>query len=73
VRTRTPDSETSTTTQSKMQGPNSICARLRTAWRSMWRLFWTEKFGVTKEALMDAVKRAGVSAKAVAADLGKTL
>ena len=33
--------------------------------------YWTEKWGVTKEELADAVKKAGVSADAVARDLGK--
>jgi hypothetical protein len=34
--------------------------------------YWTEKWGVTKEQLVEAVQRAGVSAKAVARELGKT-
>ena len=33
--------------------------------------YWTEKWGVTKEELADAVKRAGLSADAVARELGK--
>ena len=33
--------------------------------------YWTEKLGVTKEELADAVKRAGLSADAVARELGK--
>jgi Protein of unknown function (DUF3606) len=33
--------------------------------------YWTQKWGVTKEQLMAAVKRAGVSVAAVAKALGK--
>ena len=33
--------------------------------------YWTEKWGVSKEQLAQAVKRAGVSAEAVARQLGK--
>ena len=33
--------------------------------------YWTEKWGVTKEQLVDAVQKAGVSAQAVARELGK--
>ena len=33
--------------------------------------YWTEKWGVTKQQLADAVKKAGVSADAVARELGK--
>jgi hypothetical protein len=35
--------------------------------------YWTEKFGVSKERLAEAVKTAGSSAAAVAHALGKTL
>lgn len=35
--------------------------------------YWTEKFGVTREQLAGAVKRAGSSSAAVAHALGKTL
>jgi hypothetical protein len=34
--------------------------------------YWTEKWGVTKEQLAAAVQRAGVSANAVARELGKS-
>jgi hypothetical protein len=34
--------------------------------------YWTEKFGVSKERLVKAVEKAGVSAEAVARELGKT-
>jgi len=34
--------------------------------------YWTEKWGISKEQLAQAVKRAGVSAEAVARQLGKT-
>jgi hypothetical protein len=34
--------------------------------------YWTGKWGVTKEQLVEAVERAGVSAQAVARELGKT-
>ena len=33
--------------------------------------YWTHKWGVTRPELEAAVKKAGVSAKAVAAELGK--
>ena len=33
--------------------------------------YWTEKWGVSKQQLADAVKKAGVSADAVAKELGK--
>jgi len=33
--------------------------------------YWTEKWGVTEQQLRDAVKRAGVMVKDVAAALGK--
>jgi hypothetical protein len=33
--------------------------------------YWTGKWGITKERLADAVKKAGVSADAVARELGK--
>jgi hypothetical protein len=33
--------------------------------------YWTEKWGVTKQQLADAVKKAGVSVDAVARELGK--
>jgi hypothetical protein len=33
--------------------------------------YWTEKWGVTKEQLVHAVQKAGVSAEAVARELGK--
>jgi hypothetical protein len=33
--------------------------------------YWTEKWGITKQQLADAVKKAGVSADAVARELGK--
>jgi hypothetical protein len=33
--------------------------------------YWTQKWGVTKEQLMAAVKKAGVSVAAVAKALGK--
>lgn len=35
--------------------------------------YWTEKFGVTREQLAEAVKKAGSSSAAVAHALGKTL
>lgn len=34
--------------------------------------YWTQKWGVTKEQLMAAVHKAGVSAKAIAKALGKS-
>ena len=34
--------------------------------------YWTEKWGVSKEQLVDAVKKAGVSVEAVARELGKS-
>jgi Protein of unknown function (DUF3606) len=34
--------------------------------------YWTGKWGVTKEQLVAAVQRAGVSVKAVARELGKS-
>jgi Protein of unknown function (DUF3606) len=34
--------------------------------------YWTEKWGVTKEQLAEAVRKAGVSADAVARELGKS-
>jgi hypothetical protein len=34
--------------------------------------YWTEKWGVTQEQLVEAVHKAGVSAEAVARQLGKT-
>jgi hypothetical protein len=34
--------------------------------------YWTEKWGVSKEQLAAAVKKAGVSADAVAREFGKT-
>ena len=34
--------------------------------------YWTEKWGVTKEQLVAAVGRVGVSVKAVARELGKS-
>ena len=34
--------------------------------------YWTEKWGVSKERLAEAVRKAGVSAAAVARELGKT-
>jgi hypothetical protein len=34
--------------------------------------YWTEKWGVTKDQLTKAVERAGVSAQAVARELGKS-
>jgi hypothetical protein len=34
--------------------------------------YWTGKWGVTKEQLVEAVQRAGVSAQAVARELGKS-
>lgn len=34
--------------------------------------YWTEKWGISKEQLAQAVKKAGVSAEAVARQLGKT-
>jgi hypothetical protein len=33
--------------------------------------YWTEKWGVTKHQLVEAVERAGVSVQAVARKLGK--
>jgi hypothetical protein len=33
--------------------------------------YWTQKWGVTKEQLVQAVQKAGVSAEAVARELGK--
>jgi hypothetical protein len=33
--------------------------------------YWTEKWGVTKQQLTDAVQKAGVSVDAVARELGK--
>ena len=33
--------------------------------------YWTEKWGVTREQLVEAVQKAGVSAEAVARQLGK--
>ena len=33
---------------------------------------WTEKWGVSKEQLAEAVRKAGVSAEAVARHLGRT-
>jgi hypothetical protein len=33
--------------------------------------YWTKKFGVSKEELVNAVDRAGVSVDAVAKELGK--
>ena len=33
--------------------------------------YWTEKWGITKQQLADAVKKAGVSVDAVARELGK--
>ena len=33
--------------------------------------YWTEKWGISKQQLADAVKKAGVSADAVARELGK--
>jgi hypothetical protein len=33
--------------------------------------YWTEKWGITKEQLVEAVHAAGVSAEAVARHLGK--
>jgi hypothetical protein len=35
--------------------------------------YWTKKFGVSRQELEAAVKRAGASAAAVAKELGKTL
>jgi hypothetical protein len=34
--------------------------------------YWTEKWGVTREQLVAAVQKAGVSAQAVASELGKS-
>ena len=34
--------------------------------------YWTKKWGVSKEQLAEAVQKAGVSAEAVARQLGKT-
>jgi hypothetical protein len=34
--------------------------------------YWTGKWGITKEQLVKAVQRAGVSAQAVARELGKS-
>lgn len=34
--------------------------------------YWTKRFGVSREELQNAVDRAGVSADAVARELGKT-
>jgi len=34
--------------------------------------YWTEKWGVTKEQLVEAVRQAGVSAQAVAHALGRS-
>ena len=34
--------------------------------------YWTEKWGVTKDQLVAAVERAGVSVQAVARELGKS-
>jgi len=34
--------------------------------------YWTEKWGVTKDQLVEAVERAGVSVQAVARELGKS-
>ncbi len=34
--------------------------------------YWTKRFGVSRDELQDAVDRAGVSADAVARELGKT-
>jgi len=34
--------------------------------------YWTEKWGVTREQLVEAVQRVGVSVKAVARELGKS-
>jgi transposase-like protein len=34
--------------------------------------YWTEKWGVTKDQLVEAVERAGVSVQAVAHELGKS-
>jgi hypothetical protein len=34
--------------------------------------YWTEKWGVTKNQLVEAVERAGVSVQAVARELGKS-
>ena len=34
--------------------------------------YWTEKWGVTKEQLVQAVQKAGVAAEAVAQELGKS-
>ena len=33
--------------------------------------YWTEKWGITKQQLADAVQKAGVSVDAVARELGK--
>jgi hypothetical protein len=33
--------------------------------------YWTKKWGVTREQLVEAVQKAGVSAEAVARQLGK--
>jgi Protein of unknown function (DUF3606) len=34
--------------------------------------YWTEKWGVTKDQLVEAVQRAGASVQAVARELGKS-
>ena len=34
--------------------------------------YWTEKWGVTKDQLVEAVQRAGVSVQAVAREFGKS-
>jgi hypothetical protein len=34
--------------------------------------YWTKKWGVTKDHLVEAVQRAGVSVQAVARELGKS-
>ena len=34
--------------------------------------YWSQKWGVTKEQLVQAVQKAGVSAQAVARELGKS-
>jgi hypothetical protein len=34
--------------------------------------YWTEKWDVTRDQLVEAVQQAGVSAKAVARELGKS-
>jgi hypothetical protein len=34
--------------------------------------YWTEKWGVAKDQLVEAVERAGVSVQAVARELGKS-